>query len=124
MKQLQQEHSKYLCAVNLWSGIDRYDLQLRFNDDSVWAIDVKDYRDPYLLARSLSKIYGEGSLNYDKSFYVIPQHRLRNRKDYIDILQEEAKQLPKSVQIISEIAFEELVIDKITRLSKTKSQNK
>ena len=124
LKQLQQEHSKYLHAVNLWSGIDRYDLQLRFSDDSVWAIDVKDYRSPYALARNITGIYGEGSLRYDKSFYVIPQHRLRNRKDYIDILREEAKQLPKSVQIISEIAFEELVIDKISSLSKTKSQNK
>ena len=123
LKKLQQDNSKYLLAVNLWPGIDRYDLQLRFSDDSVWAVDVKDYRSPYALARSLTTIYGEGSLRYDKSFYVIPQHRLRQRKDYIDILREEAK-LSKSIQIKSEIAFEELVIEKISSLSKTKKQNK
>ncbi len=71
LEELKEKSSNYLHQVKLYPGLDRYDLQLRFSDDEVWAIDVKDVRDPYKLAKNLQPLYSEGSLHYDQSFYVI-----------------------------------------------------
>ncbi len=69
LEEQKKEHPDYLMGVRLYPGVDRYDLQLRFSDDTVWAIDYKDVRDPYRLAKTLKKLYSEGSLLYDESFY-------------------------------------------------------
>ncbi|MEH2044161.1 restriction endonuclease-related protein [Nostoc sp.] len=120
LEKLHKQQSEYLCEVQLWPGIDRYDLQLRFGDGSVWAVDIKDYRNPYDLALQLKPIFGEGDLHYNESFYVIPSHRLHQRQDYIEILREEATGLPKSTHLFSDTAFEERVSAKIMHLSKGK----
>lgn len=120
LEKLHQEYPSDLCDVSLWPGIDRYDLQLRFGDGSVWAVDIKDYRNPYNLAPNLTQIFGEGDLRYDESFYVIPNRRLHQREDYIEILREEAKNLPESTQLLSDVAFEERVVAKIIHLSRRK----
>ncbi|MEH1963555.1 MAG: hypothetical protein V7L05_27660 [Nostoc sp.] len=72
LEELQSKYSDQLCAIHLYPGIDRYDLQLRFCDQSTWAVDIKDYRSPYNLAPKLTPLFGEGDLRYDESFYVIP----------------------------------------------------
>ncbi|BCL37119.1 hypothetical protein [Nostoc sp. MS1] len=120
LTKLHKQQPEYLCEVQLWPGIDRYDLQLRFGDGSVWSVDIKDYRNPYDLALQLKPIFGEGELHYDESFYVIPNHRLHQRQDYIEILREEATELPKSTHIFSDIAFEEQVITKVMHLNQGK----
>ncbi|MBG1242158.1 restriction endonuclease-related protein [Nostoc sp. NZL] len=115
-KALEELHSKYsdqLCAIHLYPGIDRYDLQLRFCDQSTWAVDIKDYRSPYNLAPKLTPLFGEGELRYDDSFYVIPIQRLQEREDYIEILREQATKLPSSTHLLSDAVFEERVINKI-----------
>lgn len=118
LSELKIEHSDYLKEVRLYPGVDRYDIQLRFNNDAVWAIDFKDVRDPYRLAKELKGLYSEGSLRYDKSFYVISDRCVVNHPDYTKIAKEEAKQLPKSTQIVSDKIFRQLVKQKITQLQK------
>lgn len=120
LEQLHKEHPEYLSAVYLYPGIDRYDIQLCFGDESVWAVDIKDYRNPYNLAPKLTSLYGEGDLRYDESFYVFPIHRLQQREDYIKILREEATALPDSTHLLSDVAFEKRVIAKIEHLRKGK----
>jgi REase associating with pPIWI_RE len=71
LEELSKKYPDYLQKVKLYPGLDRYDLQLHFGDSTVWAIDFKDVRDPYKLAKNLKPLYGEGSLHHDESFYVI-----------------------------------------------------
>jgi hypothetical protein len=114
---LRQQYPSFLIAVRLWPGIDRYDIRLEFVDGSAWAADMKDYRSPGGLVPHLVRIYGEGSLRYDKSFYVIPMRRLVY-ENYIQIARQKAKSLPAETPIISEVDFEHQVAEHIDRLRK------
>jgi hypothetical protein len=116
LEELKAEHPDYLKEVQLYPGIDRYDIQLLFSDDTVWAIDFKDVRDPYKLAKTLKGLYGEGSLRYNESFYVISDRCVANYSDYTNIAREEAKKLPKQTQVVSDKVFREQVKQRITQL--------
>ncbi len=118
LEELKEEHSNYLQQVKLYPGLDRYDLQLRFSDDGVWAIDIKDVRDPYKLAKNLQPLYSEGSLRYDESFYVISDRCIQNHPDYLEIARKAAKNLPYETHLISDKVFRTKVINKITELQK------
>ena len=91
---------------------------MRFNDDTVWAIDYKDVRDPYRLAKTLKALYKEGSLRYDESFYVISDRCINNHSDYIDIARKAAKNLPYETHLVSDTTFRNKVNNKIIELQK------
>ena len=118
LSELKTEHPDYLTEVRLYPGVDRYDFQLRFSDETVWAIDFKDVQKPYRLAEELKGLYGEGSLRYDKSFYVISDRCVANHPDYTKIAKEEAKHLPKQTQVVSDKVFRQQVEQKITQLQR------
>ena len=118
LEELKTEHPNCLIEVILYPAVNRYDLQLRFSDDTVWAIDFKDVRNPYRLAKELKGLYSEGSLRHDKSFYVISDRCVANHLDYTKIAKEAAKQLPKQTQIVSDKVFRKQVLQKITQLHK------
>lgn len=118
LKQLQTDYGDYLKQVKLYPGIDRYDLQLRFSDDTVWAIDFKDVRNPYKLAKNLQALYSEGNLHYDQGFYVISDRCIAHYDNYAKIVKEEAKNLPTTTQIISNKDFVKQVKQKLTKLAK------
>ncbi len=118
LEELKTEHPDYLKEVRLYPGMDRYDFQLRFSDDTVWAIDFKDVQYPYRLAQKLEGLYGEGSLQYDESFYVISDRCTNNYPNYLKILREEVKKLPPATHLSSDRNFRQRVRDKITELQK------
>ena len=118
LEELQKENPYYLKEVRLYPGVDRYDLQLRFSDDTVWAIDYKDVRDPYKLAKTLKALYREGSLRYDESFYVISDRCINNYPNYIDIARKAAKSLPYETHLVSDKIFRDRVNQKIAELQK------
>ena len=118
LEALQKEYPDYLKEVRLYPGVDRYDLQLRFSDDTVWAIDYKDVRDPDKLAKTLKALYSEGSLDYNESFYVISDRCINNHSDYIDDARKEAKNLPYETHLVSDTTFRERVNQKIAELQK------
>lgn len=118
VEELKETHPDCLHQVKLYPGLDRYDLQLHFGDGAVWAIDIKDVRDPYKLAKNLKPLYSEGSLRYDKSFYVISDRCIANYPDYLEILRKEAKQLSNATHLVSEKSFKIRVNDKIAELQK------
>ncbi|MEG4325441.1 restriction endonuclease-related protein [Microcoleus sp. herbarium5] len=118
LEALKEQHPDYLHQVKLYPGLDRYDLQLRFSDGTVWAIDIKDVRDPYKLAKNIKPLYSEGSLRYDESFYVISDRCMANYPDYLEILRKEAKQLSNATHLVSEKSFKIRVNDKIAELQK------
>ena len=118
LEELKEKNSNYLHQVKLYPGLDRYDLQLRFSDDAVWAIDIKDVRDPYKLAKNLQPLYSEGSLRYDESFYVISDRCIQNHPDYLEIARKAANNLPYETHLISDKVFRTKVNNKITELQK------
>jgi hypothetical protein len=73
--------------VALWPGYDSYDLRITFADGTVWAVDVKDWAAPHLLAKRLEPLPRDGSLDYDRAFYAIPDARMRETPDYLTRLQ-------------------------------------
>lgn len=115
MRELAQDYPDRLSSVDLYPGVDRYDLKLTFSDNAVWGIDVKDYRSPYLLSRKLPGIYGEGNLAYTEGFYVVPERRLRGHSEYLKIVREKVK-LPDHTCILSDAEFEDRVLFKIKSL--------
>lgn len=110
----KQAHPDQLIEVQLWPGIDRYDLQLRFKDE-VWGIDVKDYKDPYRLGQKIKndKLYNLGSLGWDQGFYVFPTYRQQQHANYQACVIREATPLPQNIRVISDKKFRELVTKKL-----------
>lgn len=72
--------------VDLWPAFDEYDLRITFPNGDVWAVDIKDWRFPELLARTLTPLSSADDLAWDVAFYAIPDARLRERPEYLTIL--------------------------------------
>lgn len=116
LEALREKYSSQIHAVYLWPGLDRYDLRVEFCSGMAWAADVKDHRKPDCLAKTLTPLYGEGSLRYDKAFYVFPLRRLQAQLNYVKIVQEEAPMLPGNHFLLSETEFVEAVAAEARRL--------
>ncbi len=102
-----QSAQPMLQQVVLWPGVDRYDLLLRFQDGT-WAVDVKDYKDPFALGKHIAqdnRQVAESSLEWKYWFYVYPSYRELQRPDYATNVRRAAGQLPSNVVILSEKQF-------------------
>ncbi|NLI93033.1 MAG: hypothetical protein GX434_12835 [Peptococcaceae bacterium] len=66
--------------VDLWPGFDSYDLRLTFPTGEVWGIDVKDWRNPYLLAKKAG-VFPPYPV-WDKAFWIIPDYQWRRYSHY------------------------------------------
>ena len=116
LEELCESSKPGLQQLQLYPGIDCYDLQLRFSDGTVWAVDVKDYPNPIMLTRQLTTIYGGGSLRHDESFYVVPQAYIDRTEDYVKIAQSSLK---KAIKLLGARAFERKVSGKIAQLQQS-----
>lgn len=121
IEKLQKQYPSGIKEISLWPGIDRYDLQISFHDNEVWAIDIKDSSNPYGLTKNIKIIYGEGSLTYDKGFYVISERALAAKPDYLRIIRQEGKLLPDH-QVLGFSEFITKVHFKITSLKSLKKK--
>lgn len=113
MKRLKRGAMRYLCfpgkpelelkkkiekkgiQVELWPYFDKYDLEVNFKDEK-WALDVKDYSNPYHL---IEKVTEFPATMCSRNFIVIPKKRLRLHKGYKKILKSEQ---PIGFQFIGE----------------------
>lgn len=86
--------------VELWPQFDAYDIRITFPDQHVWAIDVKDWSSPELLARSVKSIPTYPP--WSRAFYVFPDERRREREDYKRAFTSRCNQLSKEVAAIYE----------------------
>lgn len=101
--QLEKKLEKMGLKVDMWPKFDAYDLRLTFPDNEVWAVDVKDWRNPYLLVASLKEFPYE--TEYSKAFYVIPQYRYRHHGDYRDVFKTKYNYPRKNVFMEMEKSF-------------------
>ena len=123
LQEFQSKSPKQLTDIHLWPGLDSYDMQLRFSDESVWAVDVKDHRNPHKLGRDLTEIPAPTKdLSYTESFYLFPSRRLEWRDNYIDIVRDRATNLPQETALLSIPSFEEHVERKIKSLATEKKK--
>ncbi|MER8037820.1 hypothetical protein [Streptomyces hydrogenans] len=69
--------------VGMWPGFDAYDLLVTFPDGLRWAVDVKDWASPYFLGKAAAPV--PPTPPYDEAFWVVPQHRVDARPDYLKV---------------------------------------
>jgi hypothetical protein len=69
--------------VELYPECDRYDLRVIFPDREVWAIDLKDYSNPYLLVKQLGEEPIPADPAWDVGYIVIPVERKKERPAYL-----------------------------------------
>ncbi|WP_180928811.1 hypothetical protein [Streptomyces sp. AJS327] len=69
-------------TVEMWPNFDSYDVRIVFPDGHVWAVDVKDWAHPAFLGRSATAVRAEPP--YDEACWVVPEFRVRARRDYLD----------------------------------------
>ncbi len=67
--------------VTLWPDFDKYDLRVILPNGEVWAVDVKDWAKPALLARHVKSFPQEPC--WTQAFFVFPEERRRQRSDYV-----------------------------------------
>lgn len=70
--------------VELWPEFDSYDLRIVFPDAEAWAVDVKDWVNPFLLARKV-KLENPPIPNnppWTTGYFVFPDDRRQQRSDY------------------------------------------
>ncbi|MBW4695866.1 MAG: hypothetical protein KME27_29475 [Lyngbya sp. HA4199-MV5] len=69
--------------VELYPSCDCYDLRVTFSDGEVWAIDLKDYSNPYLLVKRLGDEPIPCTPPWDLAYIVVPNERKRDRPAYL-----------------------------------------
>jgi len=101
-----------LQQVDLWPGIDSYDLQLRF-PGHVWAVDVKDYKDPFTLGEHIkqdNRSFDRKDLAWNEWFYVYPTYHEWQRPNYGECVRRVAEGLPADVSILNTEQFKKRVL--------------
>jgi len=64
---------KLKLKVDMWPNFDSYDLRVEFPDGKVWAVDVKDWANPFLLAMRVKSI--PLTTDVEKAYFVFPDER-------------------------------------------------
>ncbi len=86
--------------VTLWPAFDAYDLRLVFPDGEAWAVDVKDWADPFRLARSVKPVPSEPP--WARAYFAIPDDRCQERPDYLRAFRNHCRILNAQVDALSE----------------------
>ena len=75
----------------LWPQMDRYDVEIRFSDGTLWEVDAKVYRNPIALRTKIKNDNGFPEGDYAKGFFVIPDEYVRNQRNYTSIINQALK---------------------------------
>lgn len=108
--------AKHNLRVELYPRLDAYDLRVVFANGEAWAIDVKDWANPYLLAKNLAakeKPFRFAS-TWQRAFFVFPERRRKQNRDYADIFQQHFPLPPSSrTEAVFERDFVRLVKERL-----------
>jgi len=69
-------------AVEMWPDFDSYDLRVTLPRKTI-AVDVKDWSNPFLLARKVQEKGFPLSPTWDEAYYIFPQERKQEQPDYV-----------------------------------------
>jgi hypothetical protein len=68
--------------VEMWPEFDSYDLRVKLPRKTI-AVDVKDWANPFLLARKVQEKGFPASPAWDEAYYIFPKERKREQPDYV-----------------------------------------
>ena len=104
--QLANTLQKRGVVADLWPAFDNYDLRLTFPDQTVWAVDVKDWQNPHHLARKLGQqdTFIPATPPWQSGFFVFPNRRKDEWPDYKRVIQTRCH-LPQSISVCFESEF-------------------
>ena len=95
--ELATKLEKLNLRVELWPNYDAYDLRIQFADGEVWAVDVKDWANPYLLAKRISAL--PPTPKFDKAFFVFPDRRKTER--YLSVFKRHSALAPRTTALFA-----------------------
>ena len=88
--------------TQLWPEMDRYDVEISFPNGDVWEIDAKAVKNPYILREFIKNQGGFPIGDYQKGFFVIPDQYVRERKDYLAIINSQLNKIgDKKISCVS-----------------------
>lgn len=99
--------SKIHFQLTLWPNLDAYDLQITFPDGEVWAVDVKDWSSPYILAQRVKPF--RTNPPWDKAFFVFPDRYKKLKRNYLEAFKNRCVYLNERVDAFYETEFLTLV---------------
>lgn len=85
---------KYKIKSSLWPELDKYDIEIVFDNGEIWAVDAKQVRNPYFLRENIRNAGGFPEGNYQKAVYVIPNEFGNN--NYMKIIKDELNRIGKN----------------------------
>lgn len=91
--ELQDALEKMGLSVEMWPNFDAYDLRIMIKEE-VWAVDVKDWTNPFRLARQAGALRQKPP--WDQAFYVFPDERKQQRSDYRRAFENQWQRPPKT----------------------------
>jgi REase associating with pPIWI_RE/pPIWI_RE three-gene island domain Y len=68
--------------VEMWPEFDSYDLRVKLPRKTL-AVDVKDWANPFLLARKVQEKGFPLSPAWDEAYFIFPKERKREQPDYV-----------------------------------------
>lgn len=92
-------------------GYDALDAIATWPDGFAIGVDVKDWRNPFLLARKIKRFpewSGNHPYAYNKGFIAVPKDRTRGRQDYLRILRKHSTALQDQPHVQA-ITIEDLI---------------
>jgi hypothetical protein len=107
---LAPQHSSFQ-EIHLWPAVDRCDLFLIIRNHLL-AIDVKDYRNPYALAKVIKRDQRDqipGLPDWKTWLYVYPAYRELQDPDYHHHLLQACMPLPGNVTIMNDNQFKSYI---------------
>lgn len=68
--------------VEMWPEFDSYDLRVKLPRKTL-AVDVKDWANPFLLARKVQEKGFPASPAWDEAYFIFPKERKQEQPDYV-----------------------------------------
>jgi hypothetical protein len=100
---LEKKLQKLGLQVELWPNFDSYDLRIVFPNGEAWAVDVKDWANPFLLARHVEPI--PNAPPWTQAYFVFPNERKKQRSDYVRAFRNHCQILNKQTKAMFEQDF-------------------
>jgi hypothetical protein len=111
---LEKKLKKLNLDVEMWPDFDSFDLRIEFPDKEVWAVDVKDWTNPFYLAHRVKPFPNPSS--WTKARFIFPDERKRQRSDYLRAFCKSCKILDNKTRAAFETQFIKAVKDKLQEL--------
>ena len=88
----------------MWPEYDVYDLRVTLPNGQVWAVDVKDHKQPAMLGINARPF--RSPPRYDKAFLVVPKYRFDDREDYARVFRHWCPdEVKRRVTLLTDKAF-------------------